>query len=181
MDATARRVNLGTRANRPPQICACGDHAFARTSRWGVALVSTGDIAMLMTYAWTLTVSSRNAYARSKRIAMDGASSWFLHHAILGQRKPKTETDHRNGNGLDCRRDNLRTATHKENSRNTRRPRTNTSGYKGAYRYKKKWAAHISVDGRTLYLGYYATPEEAANAYDNAARKYFGEFANTNF
>ena len=44
-----------------------------------------------------------------------------------------------------------------------------------------KWTAQIKVDGKHIHLGYFQSEKEAAKAYDKAALKYFGEFANPNF
>jgi hypothetical protein len=92
-------------------------------------------------------------------------------------------TDHRNGDGLDNRRANLRQATPQENARNATRNRKNTSGFKGVCWAKShsKWRAKIGVNGRRRHLGYFATAEDAARAYDAAAREHFGEFAWLNF
>ena len=105
-----------------------------------------------------------------------------MHRLILGC-GPGEEVDHRNGNGLDNRRGNLRPATHALNQANVRRVRAK-SGFKGVSRWvrpsPRPWRAHITVKGRMKFLGAFATPEEAARAYDAAARELFGEFACTN-
>jgi AP2 domain-containing protein len=57
----------------------------------------------------------------------------------------------------------------------------NTSGYRGVYRFQNKWGAHIGHNKKNIYLGYFATPEEAAKAYDKAAREMKGAQAKVNF
>jgi hypothetical protein len=89
--------------------------------------------------------------------------------------------DHANGNGLDNRRQNLRPADKPKNGMNTGAPRNNTSGYKGVTRRGARWQANIGLDGRLLCLGTFATPQEAARAYDTVATEHFGEFAHPNF
>ena len=92
---------------------------------------------------------------------------------------PSKEIDHRNGNPSDNRIANLRQSSRAQGARNVAR-RRNRSGFKGVYRCGRKWKAQIDVNGRKVYLGVFSTPEEAAEAYDTAARLHHGEFARTN-
>lgn len=91
--------------------------------------------------------------------------------------------DHINGNPFDNRRCNLRIASSVQNHWNYRLSDRNTTGYKGIYRDKRvdKYHARICEHGRRHYLGVYDSAEDAARAYDMAARQYFGEFATLNF
>ena len=92
-----------------------------------------------------------------------------------------SRVDHINGNGLDNRRSNLRPASRSQNGANRGAPSNNTSGFKGVTRFRLKWMAKIQVHGRTIHLGLFATPQEAARAYDTAALEHFGEYARPNF
>lgn len=91
--------------------------------------------------------------------------------------------DHISGDGLDNRRANLRPATHSQNNANTRRSRANTSGYKGVSLYRRtgRWRAYLGTRPKEIHLGYFATREEAARAYDRAAIETWGDYARTNF
>ncbi len=99
-----------------------------------------------------------------------------VHRFIVGLGDDlSTLVDHINGDRLDNRRANLRTASAKQNTRNSRpqgqRP------YKGVTFQKGKWVAQIGVDGRRVYLGRHTTIIEAARAYNAAAKRLHGEFA----
>jgi hypothetical protein len=107
----------------------------------------------------------------------------FMHRVILGA-KASQEVDHINGDALDNRRANLRLCTRAQNAANRRLHANNKSGYRGvgySGRQAHPWAARIRVNYKLLPLGNFATPEEAAVAYDRAALDHFGQFARTNF
>jgi AP2 domain/HNH endonuclease len=91
--------------------------------------------------------------------------------------------DHVNGNGLDNRKANLRQATAQEQAWNRKKQGNCSSKYKGVCwsKHARKWVVHIKIDYQQVYLGYFKDEVEAALAYDEAARKNFGEFARTNF
>jgi hypothetical protein len=86
--------------------------------------------------------------------------------------------DHINGNSLDNRIENLRAATASENQGNTAVRKDNTSGYKGVSRHRDgKFQAAITKNKKRYYLGLYNTPEEAYEAYCEAALELQGDFA----
>ena len=116
-----------------------------------------------------------------RKIHIDGVPhyahrlAWLYVHG----EHPAGEIDHRNGNPADNRISKLRQASRAQNVRNTSR-RNRRSGFKGVVRHGGKWRARIAVDRRRIELGIFSTAEEAAAAYDDAARLYYGEFARTN-
>ena len=92
--------------------------------------------------------------------------------------------DHINHNGLDNRKANLRFATPADNARYARYPKINTSSkYRGVWYNKqtRKWRATIVVNRKRKQIGYFHNEINAARAYDQAAQKYYREFAILNF
>lgn len=107
----------------------------------------------------------------------------YLHHFVIGAVPKGAQVDHINGDTLDNRLCNLRIATSTQNNANSTRRKDNTSGFKGVYFHKqrKKWCARVHVNHKTISLGMFLDVQDAARAYDVAAKKHFGEFARTNF
>jgi len=91
---------------------------------------------------------------------------------------PTLNLDHINGDKADNRLENLRLASATQNCANTRKRTDNTSGFKGVHlHYDGRWRARIHCDGRTLHLGCFDDPSQAATAYRIAAAAIFGEYA----
>ena len=91
---------------------------------------------------------------------------WALHNGAW----PEHEVDHINRVRTDNRLQNLRNATRSENQANTALYASNTSGFRGVFYSKRngRWAAAIRVGGRSQWLGYHDTPEQAYEAYKAA-------------
>jgi HNH endonuclease len=104
-----------------------------------------------------------------------------MHRVILNP-DSNLQVDHINNDKLDNRKINLRQCTNQENGRNRPKPITNTSGFKGIewLERNKKWRARIGVNKVLIHIGLFSCKIEAAKAYNNAALKYHGQFANLN-
>ena len=140
------------------------------------ALVDDEDFERLSKYHWTYDESNNRAH----RIGI------MMSHAVI---QADNWLDHRDGNGLNNQKSNLRLCTRSQNQQNQRKQKRKTSSkYKGVHFYtsRKKWQAYISflnILGQKIkkHLGYFMSEKDAARAYDEAARFYHKEFAALNF
>lgn len=117
-------------------------------------------------------------YIKSERIS-GHRLAWAMHYGKI----PINRIDHINCIPSDNRIINLRECTQSQNSANSLYRSNNKSGYKGVSWHKKskKWAAQIGFNMKVIKLGYFDDIEEAAQSYSLAAKKYFGDFAKTNY
>ena len=148
-------------------------------TRGQYAIVYAVDYDWLMQRRWNAVKSRMGYYV----VAADGSGE-YLHNVILNRKTDRLHhSDHRNRNGLDNRRCNLRPCTAQQNCFNRGVRSDNTSGFKGVSweNAKNRWFVRIRKDGKDKYLGRYRTAEEGALVYDTAAIELFGEFAVLNF
>lgn len=146
-------------------------------SQGKVALVDDGDYDWLSQWKWYYHRHRYTGYAErkaSEQERKEGERGIILMHRAILKAPPGSLVDHINGDGLDNRPSNLRLCNHKQNSRHRRPPKDR---YKGVCRYRGKWRAMIKVSGKNLWLGSFDTPEEAAHAYNRAAKEHHGQFA----
>jgi len=158
-------------------------------TRGKVALVDDEDAERILAHKWTAFTDSRRKrelwYAvrcvRSKN--SKSRKSVGMHREILNA-PDHLQVDHKNGNGLDNRKSNLRLATRAQNLRSSHRP-IGKSGYRGVYRHTNKksrqYQAKIEFEGKRRSLVCYDCPKQAAMAYDAAAKELHGAFAALNF
>lgn len=144
-------------------------------TRGYAAVVDDEDFAQLCGSTWSAHVKRWSS--GTKVYARDSRTGELMHRRILGC---SARIDHVDGDGLNNRRANLRHATHRQNMRNKRKLRKAASAFKGVT-WSRRWRARIVTDAGRQHLGYFATEQAAACAYDRAARAHFGEFALTNF
>jgi hypothetical protein len=147
------------------------------------ALVDDEDFDFLNQWKWCAVKARHTFYAvRSMPGINRKQINVFMHRQILNITDSKIQGDHLDGDGLNNQRKNLRACTKDENNRNKRIDRRSTTGYKGVVKIKKNgyYRASIMNNKKRKHLGIFKTPESAALAYDEAAKKYYGEFARLN-
>lgn len=140
-----------------------------------VALVDDIDYDWLNRWKWCAVKGHKTFYAFRK----SGNKDIQMHTLIISGAE---RVDHKDGDGLNNQRVNLRRATHQQNLMNRGAPINNKSGYKGVSfdRFTGRWVAKIGVSGKHLNIGRFDTPEEAALAYNAAAERFYGEFSYKN-
>lgn len=144
-------------------------------SNGGEAIVDAADYDWLSRWKWK---RHRNGYVC--RSSPGGKRLILMHRQIMDAPRG-IEVDHHNGNRLDNRRANLRTATHAQNGHNKPKQSNNTSGFKGVSwdGGRNQWRASIKADGRHRTLGRFDRIEDAVACYQQAERELAGEFAYT--
>lgn len=136
------------------------------------AIVDDSDFEFLSQFKWHATNCDGKHYATTH--LKKGNALIRMHTLLLPF---AVEVDHKNGDGLDNRRENLRPATRSQNKRNIPKRKNMTSKYLGVSLYhngvsKNKWCARVQINRKHIWLGAYPTEEEAAIAFNNGCIKH---------
>jgi hypothetical protein len=144
-----------------------------------VTIVDDEDYELLATKRWQLNTGGKGV---KRNIRVGGVYFNILMHRVIMNAPAGLLVDHRNRNPLDNRKENLRLATRAQNGQNRAVDAVSSSQFKGVSWFKRlrSWQAYITVNGRQNHLGLFLLEEDAAIAYNNAARELFGEFARLN-
>jgi len=151
------------------------------------AIVDAEDYEQLRQYKWYAKKGYSTYYAgRGVRVYEDGRYEGVkqkLMHRLITNAPAGMLVDHRNHNGLDNRRENMRVCTREQNSHNQRPYRGSSCGYKGVTLHKRDGVFEVNIryKGNLNYIGRFKDADDAARAYDKKAKELFGEFAYLNF
>ena len=151
-------------------------------SQGKVALVDDADWEWLSQWKWTFMKSTGLANGEGYAYRKEERRSLLMHRTIMDA-PHGTEVDHRDMDGLNNQRSNLRLATSSQNKYNRRSQRGSKSRFIGVSWHIRtsNWQSQITSQGEHKKLGYFVDEVEAAKAYDRAARELHGEFARCNF
>lgn len=148
-----------------------------------VAIVDDADFEYLNQFVWHVSISPKDDVKYAAAHVIKNKPPIRMHRLLFPD---AIEVDHKNGDGLDNRRDNLRPATRSQNLRNSRKRDGMKSKYRGVSLYNKglyknKWSASVVINRKHIWLGAYPTEEEAAIAFNNGCIKHgVAEFTRLN-
>lgn len=144
------------------------------------ALIDAEDFDRVNKFKWQAQVRRSGGWYARRQISRKPSNSVYLHQFIM---PGIGRLDHRDGDGLNNQKKNLRPATASQNTINSSKLPGCTSKFKGVHWSKKAccWMARIGIHRQRIYLGIFESEEAAARAYDLAAVRLHGEFARLNF
>lgn len=141
------------------------------------AIVDDEDFAWLSQWKW-FARKVRNTFYAARSVRENGKKRFIHMHRLVNNTPDGLLTDHKNGDGLDNRRENLRDATLSQNAGNVGPRPQGTTSVKGIYfdKARGQWAADIQYEKKRTRLGRFQTQAAAMAAYDTAAKRLFGQF-----
>lgn len=155
-------------------------------SKGFVTLVDDEDFERINALSWYAHKGKHTYYARTDiyiafKNGKTKSKKIYLHRLILNITESSSKIDHKDGNGLNNCKENLRLVSGSQNNTNNNNKRTdNSSGFRGVSyiknpKQKNKWSAYGRNNGRRVHIGTYPTSEEAAQAFDTFAKIHYGD------
>lgn len=144
-------------------------------------IIDSEDLKIFENYKWNLCNKNGTLYLLSF-IKVDGKRKTIYYSRIITNASENIIVDHIDGNTLDNRKSNLRFVNKTQNAQNMKSNKNSTSKYKGVSfdKCRKLWRVVIKVNKKQVYVGRFDSEIEAATAYNEAAKKYFKEYARLN-
>lgn len=174
--------NWQTNPEAKNEFAVEGDIVWIKLTQGQETCVDLPDWTTVRAYRWCALERKNGGFYAVTNLPRAGIKSRFsryLHQLIFGAKGP----DHRDGDGLNNLRSNLRKASKSQNAANSLKREGYSSPFRGvSFRKDKgKWQARVRVERVRKHIGYFTDEQEAARAYDCAALEHFGEFAKLNF
>lgn len=146
-----------------------------------VVMVDDEDYEWLNKFHWHIRKTKNIAYAMSAATT-EYPHKKTMHRMIMGITDSKVYVDHKDGNGLNNQRSNLRIATFQQNSVNRRKLKPLSSKYLGVYwcNTKNRWKSYLQNNRKRIYVGTFKNEDDAAMAYNAKSIEINGEFASLN-
>ena len=141
-----------------------------------IAIVDDEDYEKINRQKWCACRYRKTFYAIRKK---NNTNSTVYMHRLIMNMTDNRKIDHRDNNGLNNQKENLRVCSDSENKCNRGKTCVNSVGFKGVTPRRKKFVAQIRKNNKNYYLGIFSSVEEAASAYDKAANLLHGDFAKT--
>lgn len=148
------------------------------------ALVDNEDFARANAFKWyAARVRHTTDFYAARKLRRDGKRTTQHLHRFIMNAEPGKYIDHKDHNGLNCQKYNLRVCSRSQNQGNRRKSLNTTSRFKGVCwdKSRNRWISVMTNNGKAVNLGRFNVEKDAALAYDRAAKIYFGEFAKLNF
>ncbi len=174
----AARIEKARTSPEPPAVVGA---VWVPLTQGKFALIDESDALQILSETWCAIKVRANArgdvfYAKNVR------TNEYLHRFILGVTDSDTEVDHINGNGLNCRRGNIRRTDRAGNCSNKMVTVGKASGYKGVHiNSSGNWVVRYMRKGREMCGGTFKDKDEAARKYDSIIRQYGDPASTLNF
>lgn len=145
-------------------------------------IIDNEDVQRVNEYHWGIFAAKSQVCDYVAYYAFNSNNEIFLHRLIM-ECPSNNVVDHIDGNTLNTRKNNLRICTRKDNAKNRKVSKNNTSGCAGVLWNTKiptpKWMSYICINNKAKTLGYFDNFEDAVKVRKEAELKYYGEYLRT--